>query len=380
MRSSVFAVLPMTLAVALSACTSTATSQPIKKPVAPTQTAQPDKPVVALVLSGGGTRGFAHIGVIDALHQHGIRPNLVVGTSAGAMVGAIYASGKTPAELTELAKTLEPTDLIDITPSKQGLVDGNKLRQYINKQVKNQPIERLPIRFAAVATETQSRTAKAFTTGETGLAVQASASVAKLFVAPRIPENHGKKYQDGSSTALLPARIAKSLGADVIIAVDVMANAKSKQSTAENKQARTISIDKTEQGISAKWGGQTIDIPLDLSGLEQASKDLPFNLPLGEIIGGVLGSIPKNTTFELPTDLPTSVDDVYRIVGDVASNQQADPADVAVSTVVIRPDTAILGITPDERHRLIQAGKDSTNAQIDAIKQAIAAAQYTPVK
>lgn len=380
MRSSVFAVLPMTLAVALSACTSTATSQPIKKPVAPTQTAQPDRPVVALVLGGGGTRGFAHIGVIDALHQHGIRPNLVVGTSAGAMVGAIYASGKTPAELTELAKTLEPTELIDITPSKQGLVDGNKLRQYINKQVNNQPIERLPIRFAAVATETQSRTAKAFTTGETGLAVQASASVAKLFVAPRIPENHGKKYQDGSSTALLPARIAKSLGADVIIAVDITPSSSQVANDTANQANRTVSIDKNEQGIRAKWGEQVIDIPIDLSGLEQASKDLPFALPIGEMINGILGAIPQSTSFQLPHQLPTSADDAYRLLGDSISKIKADPADLAVSSVVIRPDSNILGITPDERHRLIQAGKDSTNAQIDAIKQAIAAAQYTPVK
>lgn len=378
MRSSVFAVLPMTLAVALSACTSTATSQPIKKPVA--QIVQPDKPVVALVLGGGGTRGFAHIGVIDALHQHGIRPNLVVGTSAGAMVGAIYASGKTPAELTELAKTLEPTELIDITPSKQGLVDGNKLRQYINKQVNNQPIERLPIRFAAVATETQSRTAKAFTTGETGLAVQASASVAKLFVAPRIPENHGKKYQDGSSTALLPARIAKSLGADVIIAVDITPSSSQVANDTANQANRTVSIDKNEQGIRAKWGEQVIDIPIDLSGLEQASKDLPFALPIGEMINGILGAIPQSTSFQLPHQLPTSADDAYRLLGDSISKIKADPADLAVSSVVIRPDSNILGITPDERHRLIQAGKDSTNAQIDAIKQAIAAAQYTPVK
>ena len=137
-------------------------------------------------------------------------------------MGAVYTSGKTPSEMIALADTVKETDLIEITPSQQGLIDGTRLRRYVNEQVNHRPIEAFPIRYAAVATQMHTNTAVTFRTGEAGLAVQASSSVPKLFIPPRIPKIGGKKYVDGSQVALLPTRIAKSLGADIIIAVDVM--------------------------------------------------------------------------------------------------------------------------------------------------------------
>ena len=137
-------------------------------------------------------------------------------------MGAVYASGKTPSEMIALADTVKETDLIEITPSQQGLIDGTRLRRYVNEQVNHRPIEAFPIRYAAVATQMHTNTAVTFRTGEAGLAVQASSSVPKLFIPPRIPKIGGKKYVDGSQVALLPTRIAKSLGADIIIAVDAM--------------------------------------------------------------------------------------------------------------------------------------------------------------
>lgn len=344
----------------------------------------PQRPVVALVLGGGGARGFAHIGVIESLEAHGIRPDLVVGTSVGAMVGSVYASGATPAQLVAMADELKETDLIDISPSKQGFIDGSRLRQYINTQVGNRPIEAFAIRFASVATEMQSKQAVTFRQGEAGLAVQASASVPNLFIPPRIPENGGKKYIDGSQSALLPARIAKNMGADVVIAVDLMANADTvdtdsdtKTSTDKPDTPNTVSIGRDDTGVHAKWGNETIRIPIDIAQMNDAAKGLPFELPLGDIFGNVLKAIPANTQIELPKTLPKSPSEFWQLFGDVGANIKANPADIKASDVVIAPDlskSAVFDTT--NRTALIQAGKTATDAQIDAIKQAIATAQY----
>lgn len=348
----------------------------------------PQRPVVALVLGGGGARGFAHIGVIESLEAHGIRPDLVVGTSVGAMVGSVYASGATSAKLVAMADELKETDLIDISPSKQGFIDGSRLRQYINTQVGNRPIEAFAIRFAAVATEMQSKQAVTFRQGEAGLAVQASASVPNLFIPPRIPENGGKKYIDGSQSALLPARIAKNMGADVVIAVDLMANADTidtdsdtKTSTDKPDTPNTVSIGRDDTGVHAKWGNETIRIPIDLAQMNDAAKGLPFELPLGDIFGNVLKAIPANTQIELPKELPKTLpkspSEFWQLFGNVGANIKANPADIKASDVVIAPDlskSAVFDTTG--RTALIQAGKTATDAQIDAIKHAIQTAQY----
>lgn len=369
----------------VSACASTTPT-----PTSTTsQTADtPQRPVVALVLGGGGARGFAHIGVIESLEAHGIRPDLVVGTSVGAMVGSVYASGATPAQLVAMADELKETDLIDISPSKQGFIDGSRLRDYINARVNRRPIERFPIRFAAVATEMQSKQAVTFRQGEAGLAVQASASVPNLFIPPRIPENGGKKYIDGSQSALLPARIAKNMGADVVIAVDLMANADTidtdsdtKTSTDKPDTPNTVSIGRDDTGVHAKWGNETIRIPIDLAQMNDAAKGLPFELPLGDIFGNVLKAIPASTQIELPKELPKTLpkspSEFWQLFGNVGANIKANPADIKASDVVIAPDlskSAVFDTTG--RTALIQAGKTATDAQIDAIKQAIATAQY----
>ncbi|USZ15677.1 patatin-like phospholipase family protein [Moraxella sp. FZFQ2102] len=369
----------------VSACAST-TPTPTSTISQTTDT--PQRPVVALVLGGGGARGFAHIGVIESLEAHGIRPDLVVGTSVGAMVGSVYASGATPAQLVAMADELKETDLIDISPSKQGFIDGSRLRQYINTQVGNRPIEAFAIRFAAVATEMQSKQAVTFRQGEAGLAVQASASVPNLFIPPRIPENGGKKYIDGSQSALLPARIAKNMGADVVIAVDLMANADTvdtdsdtKTSTDKPDTPNTVSIGRDDTGVHAKWGNETIRIPIDIAQMNDAAKGLPFELPLGDIFGNVLKAIPESTQIELPKELPNKLpknpSEFWQLFGNVGANIKANPADIKASDVVIAPDlskSAVFDTTG--RTALIQAGKTATDAQIDAIKQAIATAQY----
>lgn len=188
----------------------------------------PKKPVIALVLGGGGARGFAHLGVIDTLEQNGISADIVVGTSAGAVVGAIYASGKDPDELYALADRFDINEVMTVAPAHQGVIDATPLRDYINQHAGKNP-NTFPKTLAVVATDPQGD-ATLFSDTETGLMVQASSSVPKLFITPRIPDKVGKKYSDGGTVALVPARFAKQLGADIVIAVDLMAYAPTAQS------------------------------------------------------------------------------------------------------------------------------------------------------
>lgn len=212
-------------------------------PVAPV----PYTPKVALVLGGGGAKGFAHVGVIKTLEANGIKPTLVVGTSVGSLVGSLYASGYTPAQLERLALTTTDSELTDFTLSNQGFIEGIKLKNFINANVGGRPIESFPIHFAAVAAEKHTLKKAVFTTGDAGLAVQASCSVPNIFIAPRIPEKVGKKYIDGGVVSLIPVDSARDLGADIIIAVDVTM-------PTSNKKNITSTLLPAITSLSSFWG------------------------------------------------------------------------------------------------------------------------------
>jgi NTE family protein len=177
-----------------------------------------DRPVVGLVLGGGGARGFAHIGVIKALEAEGIRPDLIVGASSGALVAAFYAGGYGPRELEEAALGIEDSDLIDFTFFGPARVEGARLQDYVNRGLDNRSIEALPRPFAVVATERATSRMAVFTRGNTGIAVRASTAVPTLFWPVVIG---GVEYVDGGVASRVPAPVARRMGADVVIAVDV---------------------------------------------------------------------------------------------------------------------------------------------------------------
>tara|TARA_R110002051_G_scaffold137359_4_gene209795 strand:- start:4964 stop:5887 length:924 start_codon:yes stop_codon:yes gene_type:complete len=214
-------------------------------PIAETITPANNQPKVALVLGGGGAKGFAHIGVIKALEANGIKPTLVVGTSVGSLVGSLYASGYTAKALERLALTTTDSELTDFTLSNQGFIEGIKLKNFINARVGGRPIESFPIHFAAVAAEKHTLKKAVFTQGNAGLAVQASCSVPNIFIAPRIPEKVGKKYIDGGVVSLVPVDSARALGANIIIAVDV---------TAANTNTSTLNQKSTISSLTSFWG------------------------------------------------------------------------------------------------------------------------------
>ncbi|MBI4986502.1 MAG: patatin-like phospholipase family protein [Rhodocyclales bacterium] len=198
------------LVMLLPACTSPAPSPAV--PVPPLR--------IALALGGGAARGFAHIGVIKALEAQGIVPDLVVGTSAGAVVGAIYAAGNSGFELQRLALQMEESQIGDWTLPDRGIFKGEALQAFVNRAVGNRQMEHLVKPFGAVATDLRSGEAVVFRTGDTGMAVRASGCVPGVFQPVSIG---GREFVDGGLASPIPVRAARAMGASFVIAVDISA-------------------------------------------------------------------------------------------------------------------------------------------------------------
>ncbi len=171
--------------------------------------------VVALVLSGGGLRGLAHLGVLKVLEEHGLRPDLVVGTSVGAIIGGAYASGTAVKDLEALPlpAALDPWGSWLLTPGQRSAA----LEQFVASQIAHQRLEDFPMRFVAVATGRQSGCVMPFGSGDATSAIMASAALPGALAPVAI---NGGVYVDGGLGAPLPVRIARALGADLVIAVD----------------------------------------------------------------------------------------------------------------------------------------------------------------
>lgn len=193
-------------------------SAPPAPPVAPVVTAPKAKPVIGLALGGGSAKGFAHIGVIKALEAQGIVPDLVIGTSAGAVVGALYASGMSGFELQEVAIPFDKWQFVDWGMPNRGLMKGDALAKFINTTVGGRTIEKFPKKFGAVATDLQSGEPIVFRTGNAGTAVLASSSIPLAFQPVGI---RGRQYVDGGLVSPVPVRLAFEMGATFVIAVDI---------------------------------------------------------------------------------------------------------------------------------------------------------------
>jgi NTE family protein len=230
MRLEVF-LRPLALAAcaALAACGSTPPASPTP---APDATATPGAapaaaaPIkVGIALGGGSTKGFAHIGVIKMLEANGVAPSVIAGTSAGSVVGALYASGMNAFEMQEKAVALDEAKIRDLQFSTGGLVLGKKLEDYVNEQVGRKPLEQLARPFVAVATRLEDGERTVFARGNTGQAVRASSSVPGVFQPVTIGKYH---FVDGGIVSPVPVDAARQLGADVVIAVDISNKARGK--------------------------------------------------------------------------------------------------------------------------------------------------------
>ncbi len=242
-------LLPFAAAALLGACASLSGKPVATSAATATPPAPPPRPVIALALGGGAAKGFAHIGVIKALEAQGIVPDIVVGTSAGSVVGAMYAAGKNGFELQTLAISIDETQVSDWSLPDRGVVRGNALAAFINKAVGNATIEKLPKKFGAVATDLSTGEPIVFRSGDTGTAVRASSSVPGVFQPVAI---RGREYVDGGLVAPVPVRFARDMGANFVIAVDISDRpqlAKTKSSLDVLMQTFTImgqSLNRTE--------------------------------------------------------------------------------------------------------------------------------------
>lgn len=185
-------------------------------PVAP-------RPVrIGLALGGGAARGFAHIGAIKILEANGILPDMIIGTSAGSVIGALYAAGYNGYQLHKLALQMDENEIADwavpFLGQYGGVIKGEALQNYVNRMVHNRLLEQLAKPLGIVATELQTGRPIVFRRGNTGMAVRASSSVPGVFQPVRIG---GKDYVDGGLVAPVPVRFAREMGADFVIAVDI---------------------------------------------------------------------------------------------------------------------------------------------------------------
>ncbi|MCE2915383.1 MAG: patatin-like phospholipase family protein [Rubrivivax sp.] len=179
-------------------------------------------PRVAWVLSSGGPRGFVHVGVIAALAELGLKPDLIVGASAGALVGTLFAAGRSAADLERLALDMQAWRLarLQLTGGAERW-SGRPLCDFINSEIDGRPLHALPLAMACVAQRLRDGSAVAFTHGNAGVAVQASAAIEGQFVPVSI---RGERYADADLSTPLPVRVARALGARRVLAVDASAH------------------------------------------------------------------------------------------------------------------------------------------------------------
>lgn len=178
------------------------------------------RPVLGLALGAGAARGWAHIGVLRALRDAGIEPDVVSGTSAGALVGGIYAAGRLD-ELEHWVRSLTRVEvfaLFDFTIARGGAVGGRRLMELYRERIGDPDIESLPRKFAAVATDLRSGAEMWLQQGSLLTAIRASISLPGLFTPV---ERDGRLLVDGGLVNPVPVSLCRALGAEVVIAVDL---------------------------------------------------------------------------------------------------------------------------------------------------------------
>ncbi len=183
------------------------------------QAPAPGEPVrIGLALGGGAVRGAAHVGVLDVLDRAGLEPAVITGTSAGALVGALYAAGMSPADISKLAHTLRWARLIRPARTRRALFETGRLATFLDGVLGGRGFDALTLPFAAVACELTTGRRVVLRDGPVAGAVLASAAIPGVF--PPV-DRDGRLLVDGSLVDMVPAALAREMGADIVVGVDV---------------------------------------------------------------------------------------------------------------------------------------------------------------
>lgn len=205
----------------LTGCTAFDYRRPDAPEALPAVPPMQPRPRISLVLGSGGPRGYAHIGVLRVLESAGIVPDLVVGSSVGALIGAFWASGLSAARIDELSLDGGPLTIFDPSPfADRGWIRGQRLQDYVNRGLAGRLLQDLPRRVIVVATRRDDKTARYFLRGNAGVAVRASGALPGIVSPVGID---GVEYEDGDESFPVPVSAARAAGAQFVIAVDVSA-------------------------------------------------------------------------------------------------------------------------------------------------------------
>lgn len=189
---------------------------------------------IGLALGSGGARGVAHLGVLKALEEEGIRPDYIAGCSMGSVVGAGYAKGLTVDEMFKIVKRLKAFQLIDVTAlpiTRLALTRGNKMRRLLLSKLGDTTFDQLNIPFRCIASDLYSGRLVTLSEGKVATAVAASSSMPSVFPPVKLD---GKLLIDGGVLCRVPTQQCKEMGADVVIAVDVLDNTKESVKSVKN--------------------------------------------------------------------------------------------------------------------------------------------------
>jgi len=181
-----------------------------------------NQPTIGLALSGGAARGMAHVGVLRAFKENNIPIDFIAGTSAGSIVAGTFASGMPVEEIAQLSRDLRWRDIGRVTVSRLGIQSNERLEHFLRARLPKTRFEELPVPFAAVATDLKSGAAVVLKDqGDVPFAIRASCAIPGWYVP--VVDSEGRQLVDGGLVAVIPSSVARSLGADVVIAVDVNA-------------------------------------------------------------------------------------------------------------------------------------------------------------
>ncbi len=253
-RRACLALPTLGAAAALGACT-LAPDWDHDGPGAPMQRALAARPRVAWVFGSGGPRGFVHIGVVQALDELGLKPDLIVGASAGAIVGVLRAGGFSGSRLRSLALDLQPLALTRLSVGTSERLSPWAIADWVNTQIDSRPLEALGIPVATAAYRRRTGDVVGFTAGDTGVAVAASCAIESQFAPVRI---RGEHHVDADLHQPVPVRLARALGAQVVIAVDASAHIDRAPAGAERyrqgdlKKAELVQADATHADLVIK--------------------------------------------------------------------------------------------------------------------------------